>query len=571
MAVISQQVARSGRGSEFGILLLAIILGIGGYTLSLAGINNGLMDWYQVGKVAAASLALVLCAHFILRKLAPYADPVLLPIVITINGLGLVMINRLDIVSKQPFSVRSQLIATAVGIFACLFTIWIVKDHRLLSRFTYISMVVAFLLLLSPIIPGIGAEINNARIWIRLPLLGTFQPAELAKIFLAIFFAGYLTDQRDNLALAGPKFLGLQLPRIRHFGPILLVWLMAVAVLVLQTDLGTSVILFGLFVSMLYVATNRLSWVVIGFILLALAAVAAVLIFPHVTSRFDVWIHAFDSTIYNRTYGSSQQLVTGLFGLSAGGILGTGWGQGMPYLTPISYSDYIFTSLGEELGLTGALAILSLYLLLVMRGLRAAYRVRDGFGALLAAGLSFSLALQVFVVVGGVTRLIPVTGLTIPFVAHGGSALVCNWLMLAILLRISDATRKPGSGRHTPTFLTNVPTDFLSKVDSAKNGGEPKSSLSSNTATEIQNTNKNTDHNTSSTDFSKSPGNSEPETGQFLTRQTNLEAEKLLDPNATMAIPSPSLSSDAAPIDPYSQGVYADPTRSSDTEKPTGA
>lgn len=454
MAIISQRAARSGRGVELYLLILSLFLGVGGFVLTQAGLDNGKVDWQFSGVVALISLVVGLVLHLINRRLAPYADPVLLPIVVALNGVGLAMIYRLELVTNQPFSVKSQIFALVIGMVAFCILLKLIPDHRQLARYTYISMIIAILLLLSPMIPGLGKHFNGARIWISVPYLGSFQPAELAKIFLSIFFASYLTEQRDNLALAGPKVLGLQLPRARHFGPILVVWILAVAILVVETDLGTSLLLFGLFLSLLYVATNRVSWVIIGLTMLSAAALVVSSTLSHVAARFDVWINAFDPEIYNRTYGGSHQLITGLFGMASGGLLGTGWGQGMPQLTPISYSDYIYTAIAEELGLTGSLAILMLFMVLCLRGLRCGYRVRDGFGALLAAGISFTIALQVFVVVGGVTRIIPVTGLTLPFVAHGGSALICNWIMLALLVRVSDASRRPSIAHPKPNLNT---------------------------------------------------------------------------------------------------------------------
>lgn len=463
MAIISQQSARPGKLSETLLLIIAIIIGNGAYILTQAGLHNGVINWKNVGIVFVITLAVVFIFQFILRKLAPYADPVIIPLVVTLNGIGLAMIYRITFSTNQIFLAKNQIIATGVGIIACLVTLWFVKDHRLLNRFTYLSMIFAFFLLLSPLIPGLGSSINGAHIWINIPFFGSFQPAELTKIFLAIFFAGYLTDQRDNLALAGPKVLGLHLPRLRHFGPIVMVWALAVAVLVLESDFGTSLLLFGLFLSMLYVATNRVSWVIIGLTMLSSAALVVSRIVPHIVSRFAAWLHPFNPVIYNRPYGNSQQIVTGLFGMASGGLLGTGWGDGMPQITPLSYSDYIFTALAEELGLTGALAILCFYLLIAMRGLRTAFRARDSFGAIIAAGVSFIITLQVFVVVGGVTRIIPVTGLTLPFLAHGGSALLCNWIMIALLLRISDTTRRAHSNQTKQALFVDFPDD---KADS---------------------------------------------------------------------------------------------------------
>jgi cell division protein FtsW (lipid II flippase) len=244
------------------------------------------------------------------------------------------------------------------------------------------------------------------------------------------------------MALAGPKVLGLRLPRLRDMGPLALGWLASLAVLVFQRDLGTSLLLFGVFVVMLYVATNRPSWIVIGLTLFGAGVALAYHLFDHVQRRFEIWMHPFDQDLYSATRGSGQ-LVAGLFGLANGGLFGTGWGRGRPDITPLAYSDFVFASLGEELGLTGSVAILLVYLVLAERGFRIAIGVRDGFGKLLATGLTFTLAFQLFVVVGGVTRVIPSTGLVTPFLAYGGSALLTNWMVVALLLRVSDGARRP--------------------------------------------------------------------------------------------------------------------------------
>src|SRR5665811_119839 len=315
----------------------------------------------------------------------------------------------------------------------------------------------------------------------RVSRVVTRYPAK--KIALAIFFAGYLVTTRDTLALAGPNVLGLQLPRPRDLGPILLAWLVSLAVLVLQRDLGTSLLFFGLFVGMLYLATERLSWVIIGAGLFIGGAALAARVFTHVGARFDVWLHALDNDFFNANPGSGQ-LVRGLFGMASGGLFGTGWGQGRPDLVPYAESDFIVASLGEELGLTGLLAILVLYLVLAQRGLRTAIGVRDGFGKLFAGGMSFVVAFQCFVVVGGVTRIIPLTGLTMPFLAYGGSSLLANWVIAALLLRISDSARRPApppstvddDGALDEEDLPALPvgSDHATEVIDLRTGGDPR-------------------------------------------------------------------------------------------------
>src|SRR5690606_26725727 len=337
-----------------------------------------------------------------------------------------------------------QLQWTALGILCAFALVWFLRDHRTLRRYTYTAMIAGIVLVALPLVPGLGARINGAQIWIN--LFGfSLQPAEFAKIAFAIFFAGYLVTNRDTLALAGPKVLGLQLPRLRDLGPIIIVWLVSLAILVFERDLGTSLLFFGLFVAMLYIATERVSWVVIGLLLIAVGAVLAAPTVGHVQARVDGWLHPFGPEIYGRNPGASGQIVGGLFSLGNGGLFGTGWGAGYPRTVPYAFSDFIYASLGEELGLTGLIGILLLYLVLAERGLRTAIGVRDGFGKLLAGGLAFVMAWQLFVVVGGITRIIPLTGLTMPFVAQGGSSLLANWLVVGLLLRISDDARRPSS------------------------------------------------------------------------------------------------------------------------------
>ncbi|MHB1287870.1 FtsW/RodA/SpoVE family cell cycle protein [Georgenia sp.] len=479
MAIVTQERARTGRGSELGLLVLALGLAVFSYAQVALATSGKLPENLLVRGGTLAVLALV--AHLLIRWRAPYADPVMLPVVVALNGIGLTMIYRIDLaegVAGSPNADR-QLLWTLLGVTGAVLVLWLLRDHRYLRRYTYTAMIAGLALMLLPLVPGLGKTINGAQIWIGVGSL-SFQPAELAKILLAVFFAGYLVSSRDNLALAGPKVLGLQLPRARDLGPILLAWAVSLAVLVLQRDLGTSLLFFGLFVAMLYVATERLSWIVLGLVLFAGGAAAAAALFPHVGARFDVWLNALDPAVYNRSPGGSFQVVQGLFGMASGGLTGTGWGQGNPQLVPYANSDFIVASLGEELGLTGLLAILALYLVLAQRGMRAAIGVRDGFGKLLASGLAFVIAFQCFVVVGGVTRLIPLTGLTLPFLALGGSSLVSNWIILALLLRISDAARRPA-----PPAPGIVPDDVPDLPGDGTDDDAPPPPRSDDSVTEV--------------------------------------------------------------------------------------
>jgi cell division protein FtsW (lipid II flippase) len=295
-----------------------------------------------------------------------------------------------------------------------------------------------------PLLPVLGTTINGARIWINVGPL-SFQPGEVAKVLLVIFFAGYLVLHRDALALAGRRFAGIDFPRGRDLGPILAMWLVSLGVLVFQKDLGSSLLFFGLFLVMLYVATERPGWLVVGGTLFAIGSYVGFLAFSHVQSRVDSWINPFPSD------AGSYQIVQGMYGMAWGGLVGRGLGQGDPTLIPFSYSDFIIAAMGEELGLTGVMAIIVLYGLIVERGLRTALVCRDAFGKLVATGLAVTFALQVFVVIGGVTKLIPLTGLTTPFMSYGGSSLVANWAIIALLLRISDQARRPLPDLSRPT------------------------------------------------------------------------------------------------------------------------
>ena len=436
MTTVSSFVPRTRRNVELALLLLAV----GIVVLAYVNVGLSVAGEFPPGLVThgAGLLAISLALHLLLRWKASYADPLLLPIVTLLNGLGLVMIHRLDIAEGRDISeglALRQLTWSALAVAIAAAVLWFLRDHRTLRRYTFTSAVVGFGLLILPLLPGIGRTVNGSRIWIGLGPF-TFQPGEVAKIVLAIFFAGYLVQTRDALSLAGRKVLGFTLPRGRDLGPILVAWILSLLVLVFEKDLGSSLLLFGLFVAMLYVATERVSWIAIGMALFCGGAYLAFLLFSHVQARVNLWLDPFAP-------GQSDQVAKGLMGMAAGGLLGTGLGRGRPDLTYFAESDFIIPSFGEELGLIGLFALLMLYVLLVERGLRTALGVRDGFGKLLAGGLAFSVALQCFVVVGGVTRVIPLTGLTMPFLSYGGSSLLANWSLVALLLRISDQARRP--------------------------------------------------------------------------------------------------------------------------------
>ena len=459
----------SGRWAEAVLLGVALVLGLGGFVLT--ALNRTGSSPAQTVMLGGAFLGLTVIMHLWVRYTAPWADPVLLPAAVALNGIGLAMIQRLDIdyednEAQQQFYVGSkQLVWTLLGVILFCAVLFLLRDYRRLRRWDRWAMWSGLAFLVLPFLPFIGQSINGARIWIRIGPM-SFQPAELSKVLLAVFFASYLVANRDNLALVGRKVLWMSLPRARHLGPLFIVWGVSICVLVLQKDLGSSVLLFGLFVVVLYVATDRPSWLLIGASLFLPAAWFAATHLHHVQQRINGWLNATNSEVYDAV-GGSWQLLTGMFGMSTGGLMGAGWGRGTPTYVTFANSDFIFASLGEELGLTGTLAILMLYLVLIERGIRTAISLRDGFGKLLAVGLSFAIALQIFVVIGGVTRLIPLTGLTLPFLAYGGSSLIANWVILALLLRLSDAARRPAT--HAPRIIdtAELPVSLRRQVQDA--------------------------------------------------------------------------------------------------------
>jgi cell division protein FtsW (lipid II flippase) len=447
---------RKRRSTELTMLVFAVLITVFAYINVGFGID---------GKMSAGAFgygvffaALLVAAHLAVRRFAPWADPLMLPLAAILNGLGLVMIHRLQLASQAHLmpgntlsasATGTQLMYSALGIAGFIAVLALVREVRVLQRYTYTFGIIGLILLAIPaLLPSSLSTINGAKTWI---LIGGFsiQPGEFAKLFLAVFFAGYLVVKRDVLALAGHRVLGIDLPRARDLGPVLVAWGASLLILVFESDIGTSAMFFGLFVVMIYIATQRTSWLLIGFLLFLFGVVVTATLFGHVGARFDIWLHTFAPANINCNTATqshcapSYQLAQGVYGMGSGGVLGRGWGQGQPYVTPLAQSDLIISAFGEELGLTGLMAILLIYGLIVQRGLRAAMAVRDPFSKLFAGGLSFVLGLQVFVIVGGVTRLIPLTGITTPFLSQGGSSLVASWVLIALLMRVSDSARRP--------------------------------------------------------------------------------------------------------------------------------
>ncbi len=436
----------TGRGIELVLLAFAAVLVTG--ALGLVEANQEQQLTQALLWVGLAYLALFTIAHFAVRRFAPYADPLILPSVALLNGLGLVMIHRLDLAGAVKAAtagdeppaeaIAKQIAWTAIGLALFVAVLWLVRDHRKLSRYAFTCGLAGIVALALPgLLPSSISEVNGAKLWIRIGPAG-IQPGEFAKILLIVFIAAFLVQQRELFTTAGRRFLGMEFPRPRDLGPLLLAWGLSIGVLVIERDLGSSLLFFGIVLVMLYAATERVSWLVIGLTIFMAGALVAYQLFGHVRVRVQVWLDPFQDFS-----GTGYQIGQALFGLGTGGVGGTGLGAGRPDLVPFANSDFMLSSLGEELGLIGLASILMIYLVMITRGLRSALAVRDSFGKLLATGLAFTIALQIFIVIGGASKLIPLTGLTLPFLSYGGSSLVANYALVAILLRISNAARAP--------------------------------------------------------------------------------------------------------------------------------
>ncbi|MEW2317620.1 FtsW/RodA/SpoVE family cell cycle protein [Streptomyces bauhiniae] len=430
------------RGIELALIVLAVLLSVYGYcAVGLA--RNGAVPPGAAGYGAGLG-GLALLAHLAVRLRAPYADPLPLPIAVLLNGLGLVLIYRLDLQTPADRAAPAQLVWSTLGVGLFIVVVLVLRDHRLLQRYSYVCVAAALALLLLPIL---FPAVNGARIWIRIAGF-SIQPGEFAKVLLAVFFAAYLAANRSALAYTGRRIWRLQFPTGRVLGPIVTIWLLSVGVLVLERDLGTSLLFFGLFVVLLYVATGRTGWIAVGLVLAVLGAWAVGHLEPHVHGRIEDWLHPFGTIDAGQ---GPNQLAQSLFAFAAGGMTGTGLGLGHSTLIGFATkSDFILATAGEELGLAGLAAIFLLYALLVERGFRAALALREPFGRLLAVGLASILALQVFVIAGGVTGLIPLTGMAMPFLAQGGSSVVTNWAIVALLIRVSDSARSQYDGEEAP-------------------------------------------------------------------------------------------------------------------------
>jgi cell division protein FtsW (lipid II flippase) len=452
------------RSSE--LAMTAFALGIVAFAFASVAFSLKGQHPATVIEYIVAYSAIIVGAHLSVRKFAPYADPLLLPIVTVLNGLGLVMIYRLNQVGRYgnpgptstsgqiipittlgPSDTLSQVIYTLIGIGVFVLFLWRIKDIKVLQPYTYVLGLAGLVLIALPaMLPASISGVADTSAKIQITIGGfSVQPEEFGKLLLAASFASYLMEHGQQLSLLTDKWLFFKMPRRKDLAPILVVWALSMLLLIFESDIGTSAVFMGLFVAMLYIATSRRSWVVIGLGMFIAGAWLAAKLVSHVGLRFSVWLHPFAyNNLQNAATGQpSYQPVQGLYGMANGGLLGKGLGGGQPWWTPLVQSDFIFTAFGEEIGLAGVMALLLLYGLFVQRGLRTALLAKDEYSKLLASGLAFMFALQVFVIVGGVTRLIPDTGITTPFLSQGGSSLVASWLLTAAIARMSDSARRP--------------------------------------------------------------------------------------------------------------------------------
>ena len=420
--------------AERRLLAGAVLLAMAAYTI---------LGWSQSADVpagtwtyGAAMAAAATVAHVVVRRLAPDADPILLPATFLLNGLGLVLIRRVDFANPSDQVAPEQMTWTFVALVGFAVTLLVVRSTRRLTRYHYTIGLLTIVLLLLPLVPVVGQRINGAQLWVRLGPVG-FQPGEVAKIGLVVFLAGYLERKRALLSIATHRYGPLMLPEPRHLAPVLAAAGLALGIVVFQRDLGSGLLFFGVAVTMLYVATGRLAYPLIGGAVFSVGAALAWLQFTHVQQRVAIWLDP-----WSRLNDEGYQIAQATFALGTGGMTGTGLGLGRPDDIPFAATDAIFAVLGEELGLLGATAVLATYLVIVVRGYRIALTAQDEVGTLLAAGLTTVMALQVFVIIGGITRVVPFTGITLPFISYGGSSLVANYVIVALLLRVSDESRR---------------------------------------------------------------------------------------------------------------------------------
>jgi cell division protein FtsW (lipid II flippase) len=427
------------RSTELGLLLLVVLITGGAYVLVGLGEEASLPA--DIGPFLLLVLGLLLGGHLAIRRFAPQADGILLPVAALLNGIGYVFIARLD-----EDLAANQATWTLLGIGVFIATLALVRDASDLARYRWTFVFVGIGLLLLPLLPGIGLTINGARLWIEAGPVN-FQPGELAKIALTIFLAAYLVENREVLSMGSHRLGPLQVPDLRHLAPVVLAWAASLVVMIAERDLGSSLLLFATFIVMLWVATSRIAYVIAGALLFAVGAMISWSLFDHVKLRVDIWLDPWQDP-----FGDGFQLVQSTFGMAGGGLFGTGPGQGRPDLIPLPETDFIFAAITEELGLLGGTALLAAYLLILGTGLRTAVRSTDPFNTLLATGLTFVVGFQAFVIIGGVLRLVPLTGITLPFVSYGGSSLLANYVLLALLLRLSDQVNQRSDAAGAPAL-----------------------------------------------------------------------------------------------------------------------
>jgi cell division protein FtsW (lipid II flippase) len=422
--------ARARRSTELSLVVMAGLITAGAYTVASLGQYTQIPA--RIIPFLVTLLGMLLLAHLGVRWFARGADPTLLPVVALLHGIGYVMITRLEPERLAGLQTTWSIIAIVVFVASLA----VVQRAPDLARYRWTFLAIGIILLLLPLVPGVGVQKGGARIWVSLGPVN-LQPGEFAKIALAIFFASYLADNRQLIAGGTWKVGPLRLPEPRYLLPVVGAWAFAVLVMVAEKDLGSSLLFFTLFVVMLWVSTERAIYLVIGVVLFSTAAFVSWRLFAHVQLRVDIWLDPWADP-----NDDGYQLVQALYGVSDGGLMGTGLGRGSPDIVPVAESDFIFTSIGEELGLFGSAAVLMSYLLLVGAGLRIALRTENAFEKLLAVGLTTIMGMQAFIIVGGVIKLVPLTGITLPFVSYGGSSLVSNYILLALLIRLSDSTAR---------------------------------------------------------------------------------------------------------------------------------
>jgi peptidoglycan glycosyltransferase len=413
------------RNTELGLIVLVVM--IIGASYALASIGQDAVIPPNVLAFLGVVLGLLLVAHIVCRRVAPDADSTLLPLAGLLNGLGFVFIARIN--EKLAWQ---QATWTAVGIGMFCLTLIVIRRARSLDGYRWTFALAGIALLMLPLAPGIGTDFNQgARIWVKVGSL-SFQPGEAAKICLAIFFASYLVEKRELLAL-GRRVGPVTVPDLKHLGPVLLAWGASLVVMISQKDLGSSLLFFALFIVMLWVATERFVYVVTGSALFAVGAYLSWRAFDHVQTRVTIWLDP-----WSDAQDKGFQIVQAAFAMAAGGVGGTGLGLSGRINIPLAESDFIFAVLASELGLVGATVVLITFLLIIGAGLRIAVRADNAFDKLLAVGLTTLIGLQSFIIIAGVTRLLPLTGITLPFVSYGGSSLISNYVLIALLMRISD-------------------------------------------------------------------------------------------------------------------------------------